>query len=195
MGATDYLVMLAVPTLATGFLCGWLLGPRGWRTKDGVDKGGVALRMAVLATALGDYLVGVAMGMPSANGTDQLGQRLAQGLASAVVLWPIGLLLFGLIAMPITFAAGLLWAWMIGLLRRVAECAHGRPTLRRTAVEWASSWEHCACPLRSRFGFRPRIPSAPSRSSWSRPWLPGGSVDGGSGRGRRAPRPSATGSL
>ena len=104
---------LVVPTVATGVACGWIFGPRAKRATAPFERGVTSLRMAVLATALGDYFVGVWVGTASA---DSGPTSIVQGVLSAFVLWPFGIVLFGLFALPITFAAGLVWSWVMGRL-------------------------------------------------------------------------------
>ena len=68
-----FLADLAVPTVLTGAIIGWLFGPRGWRETRWHDRGITSLGMALLATAIGDYLVGVMSGLtpPSPSGATQ----------------------------------------------------------------------------------------------------------------------------
>lgn len=66
--------------------------------------------MAFVATCIGDFFVGLAMGTSSA---DPGPTAIIQGVASAFVLWPFGLMIYGLIALPLTFGASLVWTWLL----------------------------------------------------------------------------------
>jgi len=116
LSAVDFSFGLAVPTIATGILVGRLFGRSAWSAKSADDAGVLGLRIAAVATAFGAYLVGVAMG---ATRNDNLVASVIQTALSGLILWPFGILIFGLLALPITFAAGLVWArTMMWLARR-----------------------------------------------------------------------------
>lgn len=130
-----FLADLGLPTLLTGAIVGWLFGRRGWREQRWHDRGITSLGMAFLATAVGDYLVGVMLGLESAisqwryaaqvgtltsTGWESVGMLVGQAVVGGLLLWPFGLLFFGIIAVPVTFAAGLIWAWIMGWLGRAS---------------------------------------------------------------------------
>ena len=94
VAAKDFVGALAAPTLATGAITGWVFGPRGLRQMRTIDRGRMSLAMAVLATAVGDYLVALAISTANADMGNPLTVFL-QGAASALVIWPFGLLFFG----------------------------------------------------------------------------------------------------
>ncbi|MES1239335.1 MAG: hypothetical protein ABUL57_00585, partial [Chloroflexota bacterium] len=101
---------LALPTIATGILTGYLFGRRRSRPEDWSDVILQSLGMAFLATAVGALFVGFAMGYGSADGNANIVEQLIQGIASGLVIWPFGIVLFGVAGMPVTFVAGLLWS-------------------------------------------------------------------------------------
>ena len=98
------------PTVATGMVTGFLLGPSAWVTAPAAHRRRLSLRMALLATAIGDLLVGFCLGAESAisNGRDAIG-IVGEAVISGVAAWPLGILFFGVVALPITFCAGLVW--------------------------------------------------------------------------------------
>ena len=100
---------LAAPTVATGLVVGYLFGRRKTRPEDWSDRILQSLAMAFVATSIGALFVGFAMGYGSADGGANVGAQLLQGVATAFVMWPFGMVLFGVAGMPVTFVAGILW--------------------------------------------------------------------------------------
>jgi hypothetical protein len=101
---------LALPAIATGIITGYLFGRRGSRPADWSDRTLQSFAMAFVATSIGDLFVGFALGYASADGGANIVAQLVQGVLSAFVLWPFGMVIFGVVAMPVTFAAALVWA-------------------------------------------------------------------------------------
>jgi hypothetical protein len=110
---------LAGPTLLVGATTGFMLGPMARRAQTASDRVGVALVMAIYATAIGDLAVGFVIGLAGAPwGSFGLAGALIQAAMSALVLWPLGLLFFGIVAVPATFVAGLVWVFGMARLAR-----------------------------------------------------------------------------
>jgi hypothetical protein len=105
---TSGLVELAILGAPVAAFLGWQLAPRVWNAGPG-RVAGVGLAMGVLAEPLGVAVVVVAMivgGLGSIASSD--GGALSV-FVLAPMLWLIGFF-YGVIVLPITIPAGLLWA-------------------------------------------------------------------------------------
>jgi hypothetical protein len=114
-GADSILLVLGIPTLLAGTITGWLFGTLGGRLTTWPDRAAVSIGMALLATAIGDLGVGFFGLLGNSPGQSPI-EHIANAFLGALVLWPVGLLLFGLVAVPVTFAAAMLWCWVIAQL-------------------------------------------------------------------------------
>lgn len=108
--AREALGLLAVPTVATGIAVGYLFGRRGARPMDWGDRVVQSFGMAFVATAIGDLFVGFGLGYAGADGGADIAGQLLQGVESAFMLWPFGILIFGIVALPVTFGAAIAWS-------------------------------------------------------------------------------------
>jgi hypothetical protein len=105
-------------TILAGALGGWLLGPETWRARTLLDWGRLVTRLGLAAVGIGGVTVGLAMGLEVAATTHiPLLLQLSVGLAYGLLFAVIGIPTFGMYVLPITLAAGLVWAIVIRLLR------------------------------------------------------------------------------
>jgi len=110
-----WIAVLGAATLLTGTIVGRWFGPRRWRGPKDHGHLSTSFAMAVAATAVGDLLVGFGGTMVAMVGSDAgpvLGTLYSIGIA--VLLWPFGIVLYGLVALPITFGAALIWWHLMG---------------------------------------------------------------------------------
>jgi hypothetical protein len=110
----DVVLSLGVPTVLTGLITGWLFGRLARDARGWADRAALSLGMALVATSLGDLGVGFVVVLQG-DGMDwrEPAVVLGQAFAGAVFMWPFGLLIFGIVAMPATFAAALGWCWVM----------------------------------------------------------------------------------
>lgn len=109
----ESIAVLGPATVVTGTLVGRWFGPRRYRG----SRLRTSLAMALASTAIGDLLVGFGLGMTGmvdAGNGPILG--VLYSVAIAFMLWPLGLIFYGLIALPITFVASLVWWQLMGAL-------------------------------------------------------------------------------
>lgn len=117
--AVEGLLTSGGPVIVTGVVSGFLFGGRAVKAQAWTRRVKDSLAMAFVATAIGDFLVGFGMGVSRGEADINVPERILAGLQSGLVLWPFGLIFFGLIAVPITWAAAL--AWSMGMERFAAD--------------------------------------------------------------------------
>jgi hypothetical protein len=108
-----WIAVLGSATLITGTIVGRWFGPRRGSKRDG--RLSTSFAMAVAATAVGDLLVGFGgtmVGMVGSDAGPLLGTVYSIGIA--FLLWPFGIVIYGLVALPITFGAALIWWHLMG---------------------------------------------------------------------------------
>ena len=110
--ALESIEILGPATLAAGTLVGRWAG----RRRISGARARTCLLMAVAATALGDLFVGFGLGMTGMVGTgrDPI-LTVLSSIGAAFMLWPFGVIFYGLIALPITFVAAQVWWQVMGL--------------------------------------------------------------------------------
>src|SRR4029079_14120281 len=109
----ESMVVLGPATAITGTLVGRWFGPR--RRRGSMVR--TTLAMALFATAVGDLFVGFGLaltGMGDAGNGPVFAVLYSVGIA--FMLWPLGLIFYGLIALPITFVASVIWWQLVGVL-------------------------------------------------------------------------------
>jgi MFS family permease len=117
-----------VGTILGGAGGGWLLGPETWRARTLLGWARLVTMLGLVAVAIGGLTVGLAMGLELAA-TPEVPALLSivAGLAYGLLFAVIGIPTFGMFVLPITLAAGSVWAIVMRLLRPKLE-AVVRPT-------------------------------------------------------------------
>jgi hypothetical protein len=104
----ETVLVLGVPTVLAATLGGLLLGPAAARSAGDRPRGAI-LGLAVVTTLLGDYLVGFMAGLVDGTLPGDPLSHVGTALAMAAFMWPFGLVIFGLIALPLTLLGAILW--------------------------------------------------------------------------------------
>jgi len=99
-------LLLGIPAAT---VAGWFLGPRV--AADG-GVAGMAIAMAVVTIATADAMLVTSLGVTS------VGAGLAQGLATAMLAWALGMVFVGIPMLAITLPCGLVWAVLVRMLAR-----------------------------------------------------------------------------
>lgn len=110
--------MLGLPTVVAGVVAGLIVGPRADRARTQRDWVGAVWRLATVAVLVGDLVVSIQVASTGPSlAVDGAGSAAAQRVSLVVVLWVIGLVLFGWFGILCTSAAGGVWAACYGALR------------------------------------------------------------------------------
>ena len=112
----DALLILGLPTVLAATVGGVLFGPAAARSVEDRPRRTI-LALAVVTTLLGDYLVGLMAGLTDGSMPSEPLAHLAAAAAMAAMLWPFGLVIFGLIALPLTLLGAILWAELLARWR------------------------------------------------------------------------------
>lgn len=112
------MVKLILPTLMSGPVVGWPFGPRAWRDARRQDRALTSLAMALAATAIGAYPIALMLSLEAAirqfHGLETV---VAQTILGSLILWNAGVVLLGVMAVPVTFGVALAWST---IMRRLA---------------------------------------------------------------------------